>query len=129
MYSIPRCYTCYMLQNIQENFLCCVGTWPIQYIVLFMDFCACTNAFLWAPTLSLCLGTSPHPVITYTITIAQYNVSHRPPVIAIYTTHYRRWQYRVKAKLEPNRATAARRRQEAGFHTHGRRAEHRTVAI
>jgi len=70
--------------------------WPIQDIVLFLGLCARTNTIICAPT--LCLGTPPHPVIAHTI--AHYNVSPRPPVIAIYTTHYWQWKYLVKANLE-----------------------------
>jgi len=73
------------------------ATWPIQDIVLLLGFCARINTILCAPT--LCLGTPPHPVIARTI--VQYNVSPRPPVIAIYTTQYWHLQYRVKAKLRP----------------------------
>jgi len=58
-----------------------------------MGFCARIDTILCAPT--LCLGTPPHPVIARTI--AQYNVSPRPPVIAIYTAQYWQLQYRVKA--------------------------------
>jgi len=64
----------------------------IQDIVLFLGFCPRINTILYAP--SPCLGTPPPPVIAYTI--VQYNVSPRPPVIAIYTTQYWQWQYRVK---------------------------------
>jgi len=73
--------------------LLCPLLWPIQDIVLFMGFCARINTIICAPT--LCLGTPPHPVIARTI--AQYNVSPRPPVIAIYTAQYWQLQYRVKA--------------------------------
>jgi len=44
----------------------------------------------------LWLGTPPYPVIAHTI--AHYNVSPRPSVIAIHTTQYWQCQYRVKAK-------------------------------
>ena len=69
--------------------------WPIQEIVLFRGFYARINTILCAPTLYL--GTPPHPVISRTI--AQHNVSPRPPVIAIYTTQYWQLQYRVKANM------------------------------
>jgi len=49
---------------------------------------------LCAPT--FCLGTPPHPVIAHTI--VQSNFLPRPPVTAIYTTHYWQWQYHAKAK-------------------------------
>jgi len=68
--------------------------WPIQDIVLCLGLCAQINTILCAPT--LCLGTPLHTVITHTI--AQYNVTPRPPVIAIYTTQYWQLQYLVKAK-------------------------------
>ena len=61
-----------------------------------MGFCARINTIICAPT--LCLGTPPHPVIARTI--AHYNVSPRPPVIAIYTAQYWQLQYRVKAKRQ-----------------------------
>jgi len=44
---------------------------------------------------TLWLGTPPHPVIVHTT--AQYNISPRPPVIAIHTTQYWQWQCRVEA--------------------------------
>jgi len=69
--------------------------WPIQDIVLCLGLCARINTFLCEHT--LCSGTPPHPVIAHTI--AQCNVSPRPPVIAIYHIQYWQWQYRVKAKL------------------------------
>jgi len=56
----------------------------------------CTNQCYSLRT-TLCLGTPPHPVIARTI--AHYNVSPRLPGIAIYTTPYWQWQYRVKAKV------------------------------
>ena len=68
--------------------------WPIQDIVMFLDLCARIQTILCVRT--LCLGTQPHPVIAHTI--AQYNGSPRPPVIALYTTPYWQWKYRVKAK-------------------------------
>jgi len=68
--------------------------WPIQDIVLCLGLCARINTILCAPT--LCLGTPPHTVTTRTI--AQCNVSPRPPVIATYTTQYWQLQYLVKAK-------------------------------
>jgi len=54
------------------------------------------NTILCPPT--LCLGTPPPPVVAHTI--AQYNGPPRLPVIAIYTTHYWQWQYRIIGKLE-----------------------------
>jgi len=71
-----------------------VVAWPIQDIVLCLGLCARINTILCAPT--LCVGTPPHPVTARTI--AQYNISPRPPVIAIYTTQYWQLQYLVKAK-------------------------------
>jgi len=73
-----------------------IRTWPIQDIVLCLGLCARINTILCAPT--LCLGTPPHTVTARTI--AQYNVSPRPPVIAIYTTQYWQLQYLGKAKYE-----------------------------
>jgi len=67
----------------------------MQDIVSFPGLCVRINTILYART--LCLGTSPRPIIAHTI--AQYNVPPRPPVTAIYRTQYWQWQYRVKAKL------------------------------
>jgi len=68
------------------------GVAYIQEILLFMGFCARISTIICAPT--LCFGPSPPSLHT----ISQYTVSPRPPVIAIYTTQYWSWQYRVKAK-------------------------------
>ena len=81
-----------------------VTTWPIQHIVLFMGFCARINTIICAPT--LCFGTPPSPPSVHTI--VHYNVPHRPPVIAIYTTQYWSWQYRVKAKCRMQLSTIRR---------------------
>ena len=68
-------------------------SWPVQNIVLCLGLCARINTIPCTPT--LCLGTPPHTVTTRTI--AQYNVTPRLPVIAIYTTQYWQLQYLAKA--------------------------------